>query len=106
MRASWPARSKRLQATSLAHSRPITLALAEDALADLIHRTDRAVRLPDIGKAICEVFGLDGDSLQSNRKGKGVSHPRMLAMWLARKHTRSAPERDRPLLRPPQRTAP
>lgn len=81
---------KRLQATSLAHGRPITLALAEEALAELIHHSGRVVRLADIEKAVCDVFGLESDSLQSTGKGKTVSHPRMLAMWLARKHTRAA----------------
>ena len=81
---------KRLHATSMAIGRPISMRLAEEALADLIHSSTRAVRLPDIEKAICEVFGLETASLQSDRKDKGVSHPRMLAMWLARKHTRAA----------------
>jgi len=80
---------KRLQASSLAHGRAISLGMAEEALADLIHHSGRVVRLPDIEKAVCEVFGLEGDCLQSGRKGKAVSHPRMLAMWLARKHTRA-----------------
>ena len=33
---------------------------------------------------------LEPESLQSSRKAKSVSHPRMLAMWLARKYTRAA----------------
>jgi chromosomal replication initiator protein len=64
--------------------------MAEEALSDLIQQSSRVVRLGDIEKAICDVFGLESESLQSSRKGKGVSHPRMLAMWLARKHTRAA----------------
>ncbi|MBI3839161.1 MAG: chromosomal replication initiator protein DnaA [Planctomycetia bacterium] len=81
---------KRLQATSMAHGRPITLALAEEALSDLIDHQGRVVKLADIEKAVCDVLGLDRESLQSNRKTKTISHPRMLAMWLARKHTRAA----------------
>ena len=92
----------RLQATGQAMGRPISLAMAEEALADLIRHSGRVVRLADIEKAVCEVFGLEPASLQSDAKAKRVSHPRMLAMWLARKHTRAALERDRPLLRPPQ----
>jgi chromosomal replication initiator protein len=46
--------------------------------------------LPDIEKAICDVFGLEPKSLQSDRKARYVSQPRMLAMWLARKYTRAA----------------
>lgn len=81
---------KRLQATSLAHNRPITLSLAEEALSELIDHQGRAVKLSDIDKAVCDVFGLSAETLQSNRKAKTVSYPRMLAMWLARKHTRAA----------------
>ncbi len=80
---------KRLHAMSLAHERPITLALAEETLAELVDHQGRLVKLPDIEKAVCEVFGIDPDSLQSSRKGKLVSHPRMLAMYLARKYTRA-----------------
>jgi len=80
----------RLQATSQALGKPITLAMAEDALKEMIHNSSRMVRLGDIEKAVCETFGLDPQSLQADDKSKGVSHPRMLAMWLARKHTRAA----------------
>jgi chromosomal replication initiator protein len=81
---------KRLQASSLAHERPISLALAEEALCELIDHQGRAVKLADIEKAVCDVFGIQPESLQSTRKVNSVSHPRMLAMWLARKHTRAA----------------
>lgn len=80
----------RLHATSRALGKPISLAMAEDALSDLIRQASRTVRLADIEKAVCNVFGLEPKSLQSGRKAKEVSHPRMLAMWLARKHTRAA----------------
>ena len=80
---------KRLQATSLAHERPITLTLAEEALAELIDHQGRVVHLADIEKAVCDVCGLLPESLHSGRKGKAVSHPRMLAMYLARKYTRA-----------------
>jgi chromosomal replication initiator protein len=80
---------KRLHAMSLAHNRPIDMNLAEETLAELVDHQGRVVKLPDIEKAVCGVFGLEPESLQSNRKGKLVSHPRMLAMYLARKYTRA-----------------
>jgi len=80
----------RLQATSEAMGRSITLSMAEEALAEMIRHSGRVVRLGDIERAVCSVFGVEAKSLQSNRKAKSVSHPRMLAMWLARKHTRAA----------------
>ena len=80
----------RLKATGPAMGRPISLAMAEETLADLVRNSGRAVRLADIEKAVCDVFGLEPACLQSDAKAKRVSHPRMLAMWLARKHTRAA----------------
>ncbi|MGA2033533.1 MAG: chromosomal replication initiator protein DnaA [Thermoguttaceae bacterium] len=80
----------RLQATSRALGQEITLPLAEEALSDMLQSHSRVVRLADIQKAVCDVFGLEPAILQSDGKSKRVSHPRMLAMWLARKHTRAA----------------
>lgn len=80
----------RLEATSLAEQRPISLDLATTALADLFAAHSRIVRLPDIERAVCQVFGLDAKSLQEGGKTRSVSQPRMLAMWLARQHTRAA----------------
>ncbi len=80
----------RLQAASRASSRPITLELARETLADMIRSTDRVVRLADIQKAVCDVFHVELASLVGAGKSRGVSYPRMLAMWLARKHTRAA----------------
>lgn len=80
----------RLQATSEALRQKITLPLAEEALSEMIHQSSRVVRLGDIQNAVCKVFGIEESSLQSDGKTKRLSHPRMLAMWLARKHTRAA----------------
>jgi chromosomal replication initiator protein len=80
----------RLEAAARMLRKPITRALAEEALAEMIRHNARAVRLADIDKAVCDVLGLEAEALQSAGRGKEVSHPRMLAMWLARKHTRAA----------------
>ena len=80
----------RIQAAAQATGMPISLEMAEEALAEMVHYSSRVIRLPDIEKAVCQTFGLEPASLQSGRKAKCVSHPRMLAMWLARKHTRVA----------------
>jgi chromosomal replication initiator protein len=80
----------RLQAMSEATHRKLTLELAEEALCEMIRQNSRVVRLSDIDKAVCKLFGLESQSLQSSDKCRRVSQPRMLAMWLARKHTRAA----------------
>jgi chromosomal replication initiator protein len=79
-----------LRAMSQAKNEPITLSLAEEALAERIRHNARAVKLPDIEQAVCQVFGLDPESLHGAGKTRELSGARTLAMWLARKHTRAA----------------
>jgi chromosomal replication initiator protein len=67
--------------------RPVDLALAREALADLLRHAVRVVRLADVDQAVCRVLRLEGGALQSKQRAWAVSHPRMLAMYLARKHT-------------------
>lgn len=77
----------RLEAMSDAYGEPISHELASRALGDLARHSTRSVRLADVQKAVCHVFGLEPAQLRSERKGRSVSEPRMLAMWLARKYT-------------------
>jgi chromosomal replication initiator protein len=70
--------------------RPIDLGLAREALAELLRHSIRVVRLLDIDATICAVLQLQPGSLQSKARQWMVSHPRMLAMFLARKHTAAA----------------
>ncbi len=80
----------RLQAASEAFGRAISTDFAQFALTDLLRTSRKAVRLNDIVEAVSEIFGVEADQLQSGGKSPAVSHPRMLAMFLARKYTRSA----------------
>jgi chromosomal replication initiator protein len=80
----------RLEATSLMLGVPVTMGMAEEALSDLVRSSGRSVRLADIEQAVCKAFGIESGSLQSSRRAKTSSHPRMLAMFLARKHTQAA----------------
>ncbi|MFM8704407.1 MAG: DnaA ATPase domain-containing protein [Planctomycetia bacterium] len=80
----------RLEATSHMLGLPVSLGMAEEALADLVRSSARSVRLADIERAVCSAFGLESGCLQSSRRARTVNHPRMLAMFLARRHTTSA----------------
>ena len=80
----------RLHATSLALNKPVDRPLAEHALADLVRHATPMIGLTEIETAVCQAFDLDADTLRSDSRVKSVAQPRMLAMWLARKHTRSA----------------
>jgi chromosomal replication initiator protein len=79
----------RLQATSIAFGQPITRQLAVSALSDLVQQCTRHVRLSDVERAVCDVFGVEAAELRSDRKSRSIHEPRMLAMWLARKFTRA-----------------
>lgn len=70
--------------------RPIDVNLAREALSDLLRHAVRVVQLADIDLAVCKVLRLPSGSLQQKQRAWTVSHPRMLAMYLARKHTASA----------------
>ncbi|MFL5243970.1 MAG: DnaA ATPase domain-containing protein [Gemmataceae bacterium] len=70
--------------------RPIDMGLVREALAELLRHSVRIVRLADIDAAVCSALQLQPGSLQSKARQWIVSHPRMLAMFLARKHTGAA----------------
>jgi chromosomal replication initiator protein len=70
--------------------RPVDLDLARQALADLLRHAVRIVPLADVDRAVCRVLRLEAGALQAKQRTWVVSHPRMLAMYLARKHTAAA----------------
>jgi len=70
--------------------RRVGLTAAREVLADLERDCLRVVRMADIERAVCDLFGLDSADLKSSRRSRSVSEPRMMAMYLARRHTRAA----------------
>jgi chromosomal replication initiator protein len=67
--------------------RPITLALAQEALAEVLRASVRTTSLPDVDRAVVTVLDLPHGALQSKKRSWQISGPRMVAMYLARKHT-------------------
>jgi chromosomal replication initiator protein len=70
-----------------ATGRRVDVELAREAIANVVRHSVRLVQLADVDRVVCSVVGLDAGSLQSAKRGWMVSHPRMLAVYLARKHT-------------------
>lgn len=70
--------------------RNVDLALAREALGDVLRHSVRVLQLPDVDSAVCRALRLEEGALQARRRSWVVSHPRMLAMFLARKHTAAA----------------
>ncbi len=72
---------------------PVTTDLVRSVLADYLARADSAVTLADIEAGVAAFFGITVPDLHSSRRTKTVSVARMVAMHLARRHTRmSYPE--------------
>jgi len=70
--------------------RPVNVSLVREALVDLLRHAVRVVQLADVDGAVCAVLRLETGALQSKGRAWAVSHPRMVAMFLARKHTASS----------------
>ncbi len=68
----------------------LDLDLARAALRDTIRHTAVTVGLKDVERVVCELFGVQAEALKAEGRARAVSHPRMLAMYLARKHTGAA----------------
>jgi chromosomal replication initiator protein len=67
--------------------RKIDRDLAREALGDLLRHAVRVVRVGDVDAAVCTVLRLPNGTLQGKERSWSVSHPRMIAVYLCRKHT-------------------
>jgi len=83
----------KLAALSALENGEVTLQMVSDALSDHLARTDSAITLGDIEAVTAAYFGITPADLHSTRRTKTVSAARMIAVFLARRHTRmSYPE--------------
>lgn len=66
--------------------RAIDLELSRSMLGapNTVSRSERATTVEDIQRATAEYFGLTVRELCGDRRHRGVSQPRMIAMWIAR----------------------
>jgi chromosomal replication initiator protein len=84
----------RLLAANQLTKEPITVALAERTLADLVRARDaRRVRIEDILRIVSRHYKVPRNDLLSSRRSRDVVRPRQIAMYLAKSLTsRSLPE--------------
>lgn len=80
---------RRLQAVALTSAESLTPQVAARVLEDLLCVRRRPIRLGDICQAVCDVFGVEPPQIVGPSRARPVVQPRLLAMWLARKHTRA-----------------
>ena len=66
----------------------VTLELVKRVVGPMVG--DRKVSLEDVLKAVAEYYGVKVSDLKGSRKTREVTHPRQVAMYLARRLTRSS----------------
>jgi chromosomal replication initiator protein len=73
-------------AQALLTGKRLDLNVAKTALRDTIRHTSQSVRLRDVEQAVCQLFQVSADALKSDNRSRALAYPRMMAMYLARKH--------------------
>jgi chromosomal replication initiator protein len=68
-------------------ARPVDQSVLREALGDLLRHAVRVVTVADVDAAVCVVLRLASGTLQSKSRAWAVTHPRMVAIYLCRKHT-------------------
>ncbi len=77
----------KLAAVAAIQTEPLDIPQVARILAEQLARSDGVVTLGDIEATVTAYFGITPADIHSSRRTKTVSAARMLAMYLARKHT-------------------
>jgi chromosomal replication initiator protein len=68
-------------------AQPISVALAETVLQQMLAERDRALTAPRIQQAVAEYFGVKTSEIRSKSRLRAVTFPRQVAMFLCRELT-------------------
>jgi chromosomal replication initiator protein len=75
------------------HGHDITLAVAKDALRDLIAVQNRQVSVENIQKTVADYYKIRVSDMHSKKRSRAIARPRQVAMALAKELTQlSLPE--------------
>jgi chromosomal replication initiator protein len=77
----------KLVACASLQNEKITLAMAQEVLAEHIERCDPVIHVSDIEAAVAAYFGTTPGAIHSPKKDRTVSLARHFSMYLTRKHT-------------------
>ena len=84
---------KRVLAYSNFHGQEISLALAKDALRDLLAVQNRQISIENIQKTVADYYKIRISDMHSKKRSRAVARPRQVAMALAKElTTHSLPE--------------
>lgn len=74
-------------ATAALTGRRLDLDLARSVLRETIRLSAQMIGLRDVERAVCRLFQVEPEVLRSDSRARSAAQPRMVAMYLARKHT-------------------
>ena len=80
----------RLTALSSLRGEPITIALAQEALKNIIDEEDRAVTIETIQKVVAEYYNMRVADLKSKSNSRNIAVPRQVAMYLCKSLTKAS----------------
>jgi len=84
---------KRVAAYSSFHGQDITLAVAKEALRDLLAVQNRQISIENIQKTVADYYKIRISDMHSKKRSRAVARPRQVAMALAKELTQlSLPE--------------
>lgn len=74
----------KLVALSTLRRIPITLALSEEAIVDVVHNKNRVLSIEYIQEVVSKYFDITIDDLKGSRRSSDVVFPRQIAMYLCK----------------------
>ncbi|MBR0074122.1 MAG: chromosomal replication initiator protein DnaA, partial [Bacteroidales bacterium] len=78
-----------LMAQSSLNKKEITFDLAKQMIEKFVKNTSRDITIDYIQKVVCDYFNLSVESLQSRTRKREIVQARQLAMYFAKKYTKS-----------------
>jgi chromosomal replication initiator protein len=75
---------------SILTGRRLDLTLAQSALRDSIRHTTVSIGMRDVERVICNLFQVKAEAIKSESRAQALAYPRMIAMYLCRKHIGAA----------------
>lgn len=74
----------KLVATSKLKNQPLSIALSEDAIADVVSHKNRVLSIEYIQEVVAKYFDVTLDDLKGSRRSSDVVFPRQIAMYLCK----------------------
>ncbi len=74
----------RVVATSMLQEKPITLAMVQSVLKNMLKETSKIISIEMVQQVVCDHFKITINELKNNKRTKNFVLPRQIAMYLAR----------------------